>query len=203
MSRKKQILDAEEQKIFDAEKKQILAFLSTIRTLTPECEADLYRAIKKQKVRMNQVILKIGEINDKLYFIGQGAMYCFYYVDEAEVTSWVFNFRQFVCSISSFYFRRPSKDCIAAMEDGILFYITRDEYENLCDAHHCFEGIARRQLQNYLVEFEDHPRFIRRHKADERIRILRDKLADFFYRIPRNIIASWLDMDPATFSRNQ
>jgi len=92
---------------------------------------------------------------------------------------------------------------MAVMEEGVLFYITRDQYENLCGTHHCFSEIARLQLQNYLVEFENHPRFIRRHKADERIRIVREKLSDFFYRIPRNILASWLDMDPATFSRNQ
>lgn len=182
---------------------QILDFLSTIKQLTPECKTDLHSAIKKQQVRLGEVILKIGDINDRLYFIKQGSMYCFYYVDEDEVTSWVFSAGQFVCSISSFYNRMPSKDCIAAMEDGVLYYIERDAYENLCDAHHCFEGIARRQLQNYLVEFENHPRFIRRHKADERICIVREKLADFFYRIPRNILASWLDMDPATFSRNQ
>lgn len=191
------------EEISETEKQQIIAFLGTIRDLTDECKADLRAAIKKQKVRREEVILKIGEINDKLYFIGRGAVYCFYYVGEEEVTSWVFPVLQFVCSISSFYQGKPSKDCIAAMEDGVLFYITRNEFENLCATHHCFSEIARVQLQNYLVEFEDHPRFIRRHKADERIRILRDKLGDFFYRIPRAILASWLDMNPATFSRNQ
>jgi hypothetical protein len=84
------------------------------------------------------------------------SVYCFYCVGEVEVTSWVFSVLQFVCSISSFYQRKPSKDCIAVMEDGVLYFITRDEYEYLCDTHHCFEGIARRQLQNYLVEFENH-----------------------------------------------
>ena len=192
-----------DQKPQKEEIEKIIDFLDTIRKLTDECKAHLCAAIKKQVVLRNEIILKIGEINDKLYFIGQGAMYCFYYVGEEPVTSWVFTVLQFVCSISSFYQRQPSKDCIAAMEDGILYYITRDEYENLCATHHCFSELARVQLQNYLVEFEDHPRFIRRHKADERIRILRDKLANFFYRIPRSILASWLDMDPATFSRNQ
>lgn len=195
--------DDVKQYMSPAEKKEIIEFLGTIRTLTDACKADLDRVIKRQEVRLGQVILKIGEVNDRLYFIRQGAIYCFYYVGEDEVTSWVFSVGQFVCSISSFYNRVASKDCIAAMEDGVLFYITRDEYENLCAVHHCFSEIARLQLQNYLVEFEDHPRFIRRHKADERIRIVRGKLGDFYYRIPRGVLASWLDMDPATFSRNQ
>lgn len=191
------------EQVSEAEKQQIINFLGTICKLTEECKADLRRAIKKQEVRRGEVILKIGEINDRLYFIGKGDIYCYYYVGEEEVTSWVFSMLQFVCSISSFYNRKPSKDCISVMEDGILYYITRDEYETLCATHHCFSEIARLQLQNYLVEFEDHPRFIRKHKADERIRIAREKLGNFFYRIPRGILSSWLDMDPATFSRNQ
>ncbi|HEV2483609.1 MAG TPA: hypothetical protein VGS79_28280 [Puia sp.] len=198
----KQPLDKEKQ-ILGIEIEQILEFLSKIRELTPECKADLRVAIKRQEVRKDEVILKIGEINDRLYFIRQGAMYCSYYVGEDEVTSWIFSIFQFVCSISSFYERKASKDCIVVMEDGVLLYIMRDAYENLCAAHHCFSEIARLQLQRYLVEFENHPRFIRRHKADERIRIVRGQLGDFYYRIPRNILASWLDMDPATFSRNQ
>jgi hypothetical protein len=39
--------------------------------------------------------------------------------------------------------------------------------------------------------------------AAECIRIVRNKLAHLFYRIPRAAISSWLGMEPETFSRNQ
>jgi signal-transduction protein with cAMP-binding, CBS, and nucleotidyltransferase domain len=182
---------------------EILKFLCSIHDLTPECLADLRRVIKKQEVRKDEVILKVGEINDKLYFIRSGIMHCYYYVGEKEVTSWFFTDGQFVVSVPSYYDRIPGEDCIAAFEDGILYYMMRDDYEKLCRTHHCFESLVRRQLQKYLVEFEAHPRFIRKHKADERIRIVRERLGPLFYRIPRNALASWLDMEPETFSRNQ
>ena len=182
---------------------EILEYLCSLHELTSECKDDLRPLIKEQPVRRDEVILKVGEINDKLYFIRSGAMHCYYYVGEEEVTSWVFTVGKFVVSVPSFYDRVPGPDCIAAFEDGLLFHITRDDYERLCNAHHCFEGLVRREVQKYLVEFEGHPRFLRKHKADERIRMAREKLGSFYYRIPRAALASWLDMDPATFSRNQ
>ena len=182
---------------------EILKMLCDIRPLTDECLDDLRRFIKLQKVRKDEIILKIGEVNNKLYFIHTGAMHCFHYVGEEEVTDWFFFEREFVVSIGSFYDQVPSEDCIVALEDGEAYYIMHEHFEYLCRTHHCFSELARRLLQKYLVVFHDHPRFIQRHTAAECIRIVRAKLGHLFYRVPRAILASWLDMDPATFSRNQ
>ena len=187
----------------EVEIEKVLGFLSTIYKLTPECCEDLKKFIRRETFRKGDIILKIGDVNTRLYFIMKGAAICSYYVGEEEVVDWFFFEEEFFVSIGSFYEQVPSEDCIVAHEDCDLLYMTHEQYEYLCEKHHCFSNLARILLQKYLIVFHNHPRFIRRHTATERLKIAAAKLGHLYYRIPRTIVASWLGMNRSTLSRNQ
>jgi CRP-like cAMP-binding protein len=185
------------------EVKEILDYLCSIRKLSPECLKQLEEFIKKQEVKKDELILKVGEINNRLYFIYSGSLHCFYYVGEKEVSDWFFFEREFTVSIGSFYDQTPSEDCIVAFEDSVLFYLTWEQYELLCETHPSFNSLARILLQKYLKVFHSHPRFIRKHTAAERVRLVLAKMSAVIHRIPQAALASWLSMEPETLSRNR
>jgi signal-transduction protein with cAMP-binding, CBS, and nucleotidyltransferase domain len=187
----------------DLKLEEVLKHLDSVRKLTPECLDYLRQGVKKQEVRKDEVLLKVGDINTRLYFVYTGFLHCFYFVGEKEVSDGFSFEKDLVVSIGSFYDQVPGEDCLVAMEDSLLYSITRDQYEFLCEEHHCFSNLARILLQTYLVTYHAHPRFIRKHSAAECIDMARAKFGHLFYRIPRAPIASWLGMEPETFSRNQ
>jgi CRP/FNR family transcriptional regulator, anaerobic regulatory protein len=180
---------------------EIFKFLSAIRPITPECIADILRVVKFQKVKKGDIILKIGEINERLYFITKGALHCFYYVDENPVSDWFFFENETVVSIGSFYDQSHSHACIVALEDSELYYITYSDYEYLKSTYPEFCYIASKLLERYLVLFHEHSIFIRKTPALKRYQMILEKRPELVARVPVAALATWLDMEPETLSR--
>src|SRR5579872_3270191 len=111
---------------------EILVFLCQIYPLSPECNNYLRSVARFQKVAKNELILRIGEISRKLYFIKSGALHCFYYVKNKQVSDWFFWENETVVSIGSYYDQVPSEDCIVALEESQLYYITKEHYDYAC-----------------------------------------------------------------------
>jgi CRP/FNR family transcriptional regulator, anaerobic regulatory protein len=180
---------------------EIFAFLSAIYPLSPGCKAYLLKIVKPEKVKEGDIILQIGEINERLYFIKKGALHCFYYVDDKIVSNWFFFETDTVVSIDSFYDQVPSGSCIVALEDSELYYITNSQYEHLMITFPEFCYVANKLLQKYLVLFHEHPQFIRKTTALKRYQLTLEKRPHLVARVPGIFLASWLNMEPETLSR--
>ncbi|HWB93597.1 MAG TPA: Crp/Fnr family transcriptional regulator [Puia sp.] len=180
---------------------EVLQFLCGIRPLSAECLAYLRRVVKEREVKKDDVILKIGDVNDKLYFIGAGALHCFYYVKAKPVSDWFFWKGEIVVSIGSFYDQVPSEDCIVALEASALFYITREQYDYLNATFLEFNYVARVLLEKYLKIFNGHARFIRKHPAAERYQLVLLKKPELVHRVSVAALATWLGIEPNSLSR--
>ena len=180
---------------------EILTLLSSIYPLSPACIEYLHSVVRHKKVRKGEVILSIGEVNRNLYFIKTGALHCYYYVGDKQVSDWFFWENETVVSIGSFYNQVPSEDCIVALEDGELYYITREEYRYACRAFLDFSFVARELLEKYLQLFHDYSRIIRKHAAADRYHMILEKMPEIMSRVPVGPLATWLNMEPETLSR--
>jgi CRP-like cAMP-binding protein len=180
---------------------EIFQFLSLIYPLSPGCVEYLRKAVKSRRVAKHEVVLRIGDVNHNLYFIKTGALHCYYYVKDAEVSDWFFWENETVVSIGSFYDQLPSEDCIVALEAAELFYITKEHYDYICFTFLEFNFIARVLLEKYLNVFHGHARLIRKHLAAERYQLVLEKNPDMINRIPVGPLATWLNMEPETLSR--
>lgn len=180
---------------------EILQFLCIIYPLSPECLAYLRTVVKSRRVKRNEAILNIGETNRHLYFIKTGALHCYYYVKDKPVSDWFFWENETVVSIGSFYDQVPSEDCIVALEDCELYYITKDDYDYINRTFLEFNFIARVLLEKYLKVFHGHARFIRKNPAADRYQLVMSKMPELIQRIPVAPLATWLNMEPETLSR--
>jgi len=182
---------------------ELLQFLCSLWPLTPECLAYLREIVDHREVHKGEILLKIGEINEHLYFIRKGVMHCHYYVDDRVVSAGFFWERDTVVSVGSFYSQRASEDCLEMLEDGELFFITRAQFDHLCRTFPDFCYLASLRLMHYLEVFHDHGRLIRKHKAEDRYRLATEKYPELVQRVPGKLIASWLSMEEATLSRGR
>jgi signal-transduction protein with cAMP-binding, CBS, and nucleotidyltransferase domain len=180
---------------------EILEFLSLIYPLSPACRDYIKSVVKHRRVSKNEVVLAIGDVNHNLYFIKKGALHCYYFVKDKEVSDWFFFDNETVVSIGSYYDQVPSEDCIVAMEDSELYYITKEHYDHLCKNFLEFNFIARVLLEKYLKVFHGHARLIRKHNAADRFRLVHEKNPDLINRVQVGPMATWLNMEPETLSR--
>ena len=180
---------------------EIILFLSSIYPLSPECIAYLNRTVRMKMVKKDQVILEIGEVCRNLYFIKKGALRCFYFVNGKEVSDWFFWEGETVVSIDSFYQQIRSEDCIQALEDCELYYISFKDLEYLYEHYIEFNFIGRVLTIKYLRVFHQHARNIRKLPAADRYQYLLRTQPDLIQRIPLGPLASWLNMEPETLSR--
>jgi len=180
---------------------EIIAFLCKIYPLSSQCIENLSKIVKYRRVQKNEVVLEIGEINRNLYFIKTGALHCYYFVGNKPVSDWFFLENETVVSIGSFYDQVESQDCIVALEDCDLFYITKSEYDHLCKTYLEFNFIARVLLEKYLKVFHNHARLIRKHPAAKRYQLVLSQTPELIQRIPVAPMATWLNMEPETLSR--
>ena len=121
---------------------EILDYLSKIVPLPEKCRIYIKKVIKRKMVRKKEALLKIGEINNHLYFIKKGALKCYYYHNGEIVCDWFFFENETVVSIGSFYDQVPSEDCIEAEEDVEVYYITKEDYDYLKRTFLEFANIA-------------------------------------------------------------
>jgi CRP/FNR family transcriptional regulator, anaerobic regulatory protein len=180
---------------------EIFELLSLIYPLSPDCIKYLGEVVKSRRVQKNEIVLRIGEINHYLYFIKSGALHCWYYVKDKPVSDWFFWKNETVVSIGSYYDQVPSEDCIVAMEDSELYYMTKDDYDYICRTFLEFNFIARVLLEKYLKVFHWHARLIRKHEAGDRYRLVLEKVPEMVERTPVGLMASWLGMESETLSR--
>jgi CRP-like cAMP-binding protein len=180
---------------------EVIEFLCGIHPLSPECRACLRSVIKFKEVRRNELILEVGQINEHIYFIRQGIIHCYYYHNEKPVPDWFFGEGEFVVSIGSFYDQLPSEDRMEPLEDCQVFYITKKQYDHLCDTFPEFNFVARVLLEKYLKLFHEYCRLIRGKSTLERYESLLRKIPELLLRVPLRLLATWLGMDPATLSR--
>ena len=180
---------------------EILAFLNAIFPLSPECIDYLRKVVRSRRVSRNEMILEIGQVNDKLYFIKTGLLHCYYFVNNKPISDWFFWETETVVSIGSFYDQVPSEDCIVALEDSEIYFITKDQYDHICRTFLEFNFVARVLLEKYLKVFHGHSRLLRKFSAADRYKLVLSKNPELVARVPVAELATWLNMEPETLSR--
>ena len=179
----------------------MLQFLCSVYPLSSVCLEYIRKIVRCQPVKKGDVLLRIGEVSRRLYFIRKGLLHCYYFVDGKPVSGWFFIENDTVVSVGSYYGGTPSEDCIEVQEDGELYYITREQFDYLCMTFHDFSILASLLLSKYLVEFHEHARLIRKRRAEDRMDIAQERYPKLFARVPKKLIASWLGVERETLSR--
>ena len=186
--------------------RQMLEHLDSLFPLKPELIVELKQIIQYEEVKRMQVLLKPGEVSDRLYYIHKGLLHCYYEFEDRkkvkkEVSTWFMRERDTCVSVPSFYRRRPSYEYIQTLEDSELFSIGYQELESIYSRHIDFNFNARVLTSDYLVDWAEQLHGLRRLTAAEKYAALRDRDPQLLQRVPQKYLASFLGMRIETLSR--
>jgi CRP-like cAMP-binding protein len=149
------------------------------------------------------ILLKEGQVSDKIYFIEKGLVRLYYVEGETEICSGLLCEKGVVISVKSFFGQSPSTEFIQTLEETSLWYITYDELESLYADFPEFNIIARKLITAYYVRSEERNYLLRRKTAQEKLDYFNQHLHHLAGRVPRKDIASYLGVTLETLSRIQ
>src|SRR5690554_5059284 len=86
---------------------------------------DILSYFEKEHIHKNQVLVKEGQICNKLYFVEQGIGRSYYLKDDGkEVTQWFFGVGSVMTSADSFFQQTASIYYLEILEDSIVYGIS-------------------------------------------------------------------------------
>lgn len=186
------------------EEKFYAQFLATLLESCPINE-EIIRLIRQfliiQKLPKGARLVSMGEIADKLFYIGQGLVRSYYYVDGKEVTSWIAAEGDMALATNSFFKQETSSEYIELLEDSHLLFISYPDLQRLYYKHPVTNMIGRVICEKYLVIFDERIRSLRMLNAEERYYRFCRQYPDICARTPLKHIASYLGLSRFTLSR--
>lgn len=181
----------------------LLAFLNSIRPLSPALRNTLIDMLKTKAVAAGDYILKEGSICNKICFVEKGLFACFYLAEKNDVASWFMKEGDVFISVSSFFDQAVSRESIIALEDSIVWYVTYNEYVFLKNTFPEFDGI-RGDLLEYYYKLADYRQYITlAQSAKRRFEFFFEKFPELAKIVPDKYAAAYLAMEPSTFCRSK
>lgn len=159
---------------------------------------DLFESLE---VPAKTLLLREGEIANKIYFIKKGCLRLWFNNDGKEVTLQFFFENQSIASIESFKNQSPSQFNIETIEACTLLYIKRSVAIKILDR----STELRKQLEDYTFErllfYQD--LFLSRIKSNpqQRYEELIKNHPEVLLRVPQHYIASYLGITSVSLSR--
>ncbi len=181
--------------------------LSGIQQFAAFSEEDLHllsQYFKPISYEKDTIILNIGEINDKVFFVEQGVLQEFSYqaaTEEQINTHWLMPEGSFVYSTISFINEVPTEMGIKAIEKVKLLCITKNELQIIYEKVPQMERVGRLVTEQNLITYEKFLLLIRYRSSEEKLDWFEETFPTLVNRIPQKYIASYLNIRPETLSR--
>ncbi len=153
------------------------------------------------KFQKGEIILKEGEICDRIYWITKGLVRQFYYKNGKELTEYMTTENNIVMSIESLFKEEPSRQQIQALEPTVLYALPKNHLEREAVRNVNIQMLYRKILEESLIISQVHADMLRFESAQERYAKLVKRSPQLVLRAPLVYIASYLQMTPETLSR--
>jgi CRP-like cAMP-binding protein len=182
---------------------QLLRWFDAIKSLSPELRSYLETALKPMKVKKGDIILQEGKIARYIYFIEEGLVRSFKYIDGHERTGWIMKTGDIIVSVRSFFSQTPAKETIEALEPCLLHYISFNELKKAYDVYPEFDRHGRIITTHYYVLSEERNEMREQPEAKDKFEFLMNNQPELIGKVLDKHLASYLGMSPEHFSQQK
>ena len=147
------------------------------------------------------ILINADSFTYKLYFIKKGSVRVWYKNGNKEVTAELFLENKVFTSTESFLFDEPSMYIFETIEDSVLKYVTKENFDLFLSKT---ENVKDLFYQTLLKQSVAHIRStvnLLKVKPEERYKQFIAQEPNIINRIPLNIIASYLGITSVSLSR--
>jgi len=179
----------------------LLLFLNQFLHLSEDEFTILQKRTAVKHFNKKENLIEPGETDKHLYFTGRGLIREYFIRGKKQVTTDIITEGTITGSISSFLTGEPSHYCLQAMEPVTVLAISRIDLEELYSSDRKWERLGRVLTAHFLLQQEQHILDNIRFSVRERFVHFAEKHRDLLQRVPQKYLASYLNIEPETFSR--
>ncbi len=181
--------------------RQFIDYLKCYVKLNDEDIVLLQQNIEVKEYFAQDMVFESGSISHEIYFVLQGFLRMFYWIDGVDKTAFFYPEGVFVCAGNSYTNRVPALENFQAIEKTKLCVLTRSRVEFLIKEIPQLEEIARVAMENELIASQNLiSSFVTRSPEERYIDLLKSDRT-LLQRAPQRYIASYLGVSPETLSR--
>ncbi len=157
--------------------------------------------IEVRHFRKKQVITKAGDVEDHLNFVSKGLVRKFYIKGKEEINTQISTEGHIIHAQESFHSRTISEYAVEAIETTTLVSVTYENLEKLYASSHKMERLGRLVITFTMVIKDRWQMNLIRLTPRERFIDFMHKNPELLQRVPQKFLASYLNIQPETFSR--
>lgn len=159
------------------------------------------KLVFSKKVKKGEFIIVAGEVCDKLYYVEKGLVRIYRINGEKEITTWFSKEGDFVTTVNSFHFGQPSKEYFQAIEDSVIYYITKKSYLYLAEMSSHFAKFSIHELFNNLCQYQNQCEFLRTLSAPDRLKYIEREYPHLLTRVKNKYLSSYLNVEATYLSK--
>jgi CRP-like cAMP-binding protein len=157
--------------------------------------------ISVRQFEKRSVITAVGEVENHFNFILKGLALKYYRQDREEHIVQISTEGQIIHAQESFHSRTPSEYTIEALEPTSLASITFDDLERVYSGSHKMERLGRLVVTfSFVLQHKWQMQAIKLAPRDRFLKFM-DRNPELLQRVPQKYLASYLNIQPETFSR--
>ena len=155
----------------------------------------------ERKFEKKEIVSRPVEVEDYLNFIVEGLARKYYQKDNEEVNTQISHEGHIIHSQESFHSRKPSEYFVETLESSIFISITYSDLEKLYGHHIKLERLGRLVITYTMVQKDRWQMQMIKMSPRERFLFFVERHPDLLQRVPQKHLASFLNIQPETFSR--
>jgi CRP-like cAMP-binding protein len=180
-------------------------FFSYLNKFVPISQEEFREYIQpyliERRFEKKEIVSREGEVEQYLNFIVHGLARKYYLQDNDEVNTQISHEGHLIHAQESFHSRKPSEYFVETLEPTTFVSVTYDDLEKLYSRHIKLERLGRLVITYTMVQKDRWQMQMIKLPPRERFLLFVERHPDLLQRVPQKHLASFLNIQPETFSR--
>lgn len=154
-----------------------------------------------RRFKKKQMITSVGEVENYLNFVLVGLGRKYYIANEEQHTVQLATEGHILHVQESFHSRKPGEYAIETVEPCTLVSVTHDDLEKIYSTNSKMERLGRLVITFSMLQQSKRQMLMMKQTPRERFMDLVQNNSEMLQRVPQKYLASYLNIQPETFSR--
>lgn len=146
-------------------------------------------------------LVEIGEVSTTFYFVLKGISRRYFYRGKQDVITHLIKEGGMMGSVISFLTGQPSRYILETIEPVTAYSLSKKDLDELFLTDKKWEKFGRRIITAFFLQVESQILDNIRYSTKERFINFMKHNPDLVLRVPQKFLASYLEIQPETFSR--
>jgi CRP-like cAMP-binding protein len=182
-----------------------MSFFRYLNKFIPLTEQDfnqqLFPYIELRRFGKKQIVTQLGDVENYLNFVITGLVRKYYVNEDHEVNTQISHEGHIIHAQESFHSRQPSEYFVETIEPSLFISISYEDLEAIYARDVRLERLGRMVITFTMVQKDRWQMQMIKQSPRERFLNFVERHPDLLRRVPQKHLASFLNIQPETFSR--